>query len=202
MADITLEPMKLGEFSVTIIGTTPLIVHRFSEKAKAMLSSKKTEGVGASRKMRELVDPEVEADAGSYLLEDGSQGLPLTALKKAIVGGAHKDLGLPKTVVQSSLFLFADGYEQRDGSPLIRINAPSYRTREDMVRVGNDASDVRWRREYPAGWTATVRIQFDSAKLNASNIVNLIERAGFGVGLCEWRPERGGEFGRFAVKVG
>ena len=40
-------------------------------------------------------------------------------------------------------------------------------------------------------------VDFDN--LNEGNIINLINRAGFGVGVGEWRPEKGGEYGRFMV---
>ena len=35
--------------------------------------------------------------------------------------------------------------------------------------------------------------------LTTDDIINLMNRAGFGVGLCEMRPEKGKEFGRFEV---
>ena len=45
----------------------------------------------------------------------------------------------------------------------------------------------------------TVRLEFDSQSLTKNTILNLIQRAGFGVGLGEMRPEKGGEYGRFEV---
>ena len=48
-------------------------------------------------------------------------------------------------------------------------------------------------------WAMTLQLEFDSQALSQENILNLIERAGFGVGLGEWRPEKGGEYGRFSV---
>jgi hypothetical protein len=35
--------------------------------------------------------------------------------------------------------------------------------------------------------------------LQRDDVLALVDRAGFGVGICEWRPEKGGEFGRFEI---
>ena len=70
--------------------------------------------------------------------------------------------------------------------------------REDIVRVGNGKTDLRYRPEF-ASWRINVIVEIDSDLLNEQDIVNLVNRAGFSVGIGEWRPEKGGEFGRFEI---
>jgi hypothetical protein len=36
--------------------------------------------------------------------------------------------------------------------------------------------------------------------LQPSQIVNLAQLAGFHIGLCEWRPQKKGDYGRFTVE--
>jgi hypothetical protein len=63
------------------------------------------------------------------------------------------------------------------------------------------AADLRYRPQFDQ-WSVDINIEYDADLLQQGDIVNLIDRAGFGVGVGEWRPEKGGEFGRFAVKRG
>ena len=70
--------------------------------------------------------------------------------------------------------------------------------REDIVRVGMGSADLRFRPVYDP-WAINLRVTYDADLLNAETIFNLFERAGFGIGLGEWRPEKGGEWGRFRV---
>ena len=44
-----------------------------------------------------------------------------------------------------------------------------------------------------------IEMQYDAELLKPEDIVNLVNRAGFGCGIGEWRPEKGGEFGRFEI---
>lgn len=70
--------------------------------------------------------------------------------------------------------------------------------REDIVRVGMGSADLRFRPEH-AKWAIDLRMTYDADLLGPETIFNLIERAGFGVGLGEWRPEKGGQWGTFRV---
>ena len=44
-----------------------------------------------------------------------------------------------------------------------------------------------------------LEIEIAAELMRVEDLVALIERAGFGVGIGEWRPEKGGEYGRFAI---
>jgi hypothetical protein len=72
--------------------------------------------------------------------------------------------------------------------------------REDTVRVGAGSTDLRYRPEF-RNWSMILNFEFDAQSLTQPTILNLVQRAGFGVGLGEWRPEKGGEYGRFEVDV-
>lgn len=48
-------------------------------------------------------------------------------------------------------------------------------------------------------WSVEITCEIDSKLLTIDDLVNLVNRAGFGVGIGEWRPEKSGEYGRFEV---
>ena len=67
--------------------------------------------------------------------------------------------------------------------------------------VGMGSTDLRYRPEF-SEWSILLRIEYDTEWISADTIVNLLERAGFGIGIGEMRPQKGGEFGRFQVDRG
>lgn len=174
-----------------ITSLSPLIQHQWSTKAKEMMRQKHA---GKKTKTREVRDTAGEAEEAAYKTQDGLYGIPAMALKSAIIGAAHKDLGVEKTLVRKALFIACD-----DRNGVIPFDPQiEYRTREDCVRVGQGSADLRYRPEFTE-WGCVVRFELDSELLKTSDLINLIDRAGFGVGIGEWRPEKGGEFGRFEV---
>ena len=68
--------------------------------------------------------------------------------------------------------------------------------REDMVRIGMGVADMRYRAEFWP-WHAELEISYNTRALSLEQIMNLLNTAGFGVGIGEWRPERDGDKGRF-----
>jgi hypothetical protein len=187
---LQLKPIVPKTISFWIRGTSPLIQHAWSEKGLRQMRM-----TAAERKKQPKVarDPESEADAAMHKMEDGSPGFPMLAFKAALISAAHKDLGIEKTLVKKSLFLPSAYYEkgligQLEGSePVIR---------EDIVRIGQNQTDLRYRPEFDQ-WRVNVIVQIDSDLLNEQDVINLVNRAGFSVGIGEWRPEKGGEYGRF-----
>lgn len=188
---VELKPINVRKLEITIESTSPMIQHKWSEKALRQMREK---GAGKKTKNRDQRDPAAESKAATYLTVSGDYGIPLLAVKGAIIEAAHKDIGVEKTLVRKALFILAP-----DPSMVIPIKTAAPKVREDSVRVGMGSADLRYRPQFDK-WSAVLKIDYDADLLRPEDIVNLIDRAGFGVGICEWRPEKGGEFGRFRVK--
>lgn len=189
---VKLQPVNVQTLEVTVVGMTPLITHKWSEKAKRMIRDKKA---GKKTKTREVCDPEAECLAATYHTEDGEHGVPVDALKASFINAAHKDIGIEKTLVRKSLFIRCD-----DSERVLALRGDNPVMREDPVRVGVGSADLRYRPEY-RNWEVDMVIDYDATNLQPSDIINLINRAGFGVGIGEQRPEKGKDNGRFRVKT-
>lgn len=190
MAAVTLKPINVRDISFTIIGKSPLVQHKWSEKAKRMMAEKQA---GKKTKVREARNPEEEFEAATYRDSKGNYGIPVTALKASLINAAHKDIGIEKTLVRKAFFIPC-----YDSNGVLPMEADDPFMREDMVRVGMGSADIRYRPQFD-NWSVDVNAEYDSDMLTPEDIANLINRAGFGVGLNEMRPEKGGDFGRFEV---
>ncbi len=187
---ISVPPIRRSTITFTIVGVTSLIQHNWDKKSVDMIKQKHA---GKKTKVRAVRVPEEEFVAATHFTEDGQYAIPAMALKGAIINAAHKDIGIEKTLVRKSIFM-----ECKDANMCIPIKCSKPIQRQDMVRVGNNQADLRYRPEFKE-WSAEVTLVYDAGLLKPEDILNLVSRAGFGVGLCEWRPEKNGEYGRFTV---
>lgn len=187
---LQLKPIEPKTIAFWIKGMSPLIQHAWSEKGLRQMRMTATERKKLPKVAR---NPEEEAFSAMYRLGNDAPAFPMLAFKASLIAAAHKDLGIEKTLVRKSLFLPSDAYAPGLLAPLV-ADAPAIR--EDIVRIGTGQTDLRYRPEFDK-WRVRVVLQIDSDLLNEQDIVNLVNRAGFSVGIGEWRPERGGEYGRF-----
>lgn len=188
--EIKLKPINQKVVNLTVEGISPIIQHQWDEKAARMMRDKKA---GKKTKERSICDPEAEFMAATYRMPDGGYAVPVTAIKGAIISAAHKDIGIEKTLVRKAVFIRAAPHQ------MIPMTCSEPRMREDHVRVGNNSADLRYRPEFQQ-WEVPLTIDIDAELLTVEDLINLINRAGFGVGIGDWRPEKGGDFGRFRVK--
>ena len=70
--------------------------------------------------------------------------------------------------------------------------------REDMVRVGMGAADLRYRGEFTE-WQADVPVRYNANAWSIEQLINVFNVAGFASGVGEWRPQKNGNFGMFKV---
>lgn len=187
---LQLKPITPKKVQFRIRGISPLIVHAWSEKGLRQMRM-----TAAERKKQPKLkrDPQQEAMDAMYLTDDGKPGVNMLSVKASLIGAAHKDLGIEKTLVRKALFLPQDAYSANLVGELI---AGEPEIREDIVRVGANQTDLRYRPEWKQ-WAVDVVVEIDSDLLSEQDVINLVNRAGFSVGIGEWRPEKGGEFGRF-----
>lgn len=202
--DLQLPSLSFRRVVLRVHGMSPLITHKWSDKALRMIEEKQS---GAARQKKEPRDPEQEFRDAIYLLPDGSHGVPAAAFKKAVVGAATHVDGITKTFLRTSFHVLGDAVVPiggKDGelrpTDLIRLQGSEPVMRTDMVRIGgiSKTADVRYRPEY-ASWWCDVTVRLNSRSITLPQLVYLFNLAGFGYGLCEWRPEKDGMHGMFQV---
>ena len=184
--EVKLPGIAIEGLRLRLIGTSALIVHKWSEKAKKQMLDKQ---MGRASQGKAPKDPEQDYRESLYIRDDGSYGFPAVAFKAAAVrAGTYCDMKM--------VFLRGAFHVEGDLVPIEGEPEP----REDMVRVGMGTADIRYRPQFPK-WATELEITFNSRALTAEQIVNLFEIAGFAVGVGEWRPEKDGQFGRFRVET-
>ena len=185
---LLIEVLKLDikTLNVKIIGDSPLICHRWSDKAKKMMLDKH---MGKASPGKEHKSPEADFMSSLYPMGNGKYGFPSIAFKCAAVD-ACTSLGkaLTKVAVRQAFHIQGELVEIK-GTPTMR---------EDMVRVGMGTADIRYRAEFRE-WSCVLTIRYNARALSAEQITNLVETAGFAVGVGEWRPEKNGQNGLFHV---
>ena len=187
---INITPIIPQKISFWIVGTSPLIQHNWSQKGLDQLRLTAQERKKQPKTAR---DPEGEAAAALYVTDQGEPGIPLTAFKSALIGAAHKDFGLTKVLLRKAFFI-----PSTDSNRVVAMEAEEYTIREDVVRIGQNQTDLRYRPQFDS-WRVNIVAEIDSELLKIDDIVKLVDRAGFSIGIGEWRPEKGGEYGRFEL---
>lgn len=192
VAALQIDRIPAQTILVPIIGTSPLIVHRFSEKAKRQM----LDAQQGRKKIKEMRDPNQDFMDSRYRMDDGADGFPVLGFKAATVGAARfYDKSVTMVSLRQSLFMHGEQSVQA-GQALVRIEGEC-EMREDMVRVGQ-GTDLRYRAEFRT-WSAVLQITYISSQLAQSSVLALIDAGGMGIGVGEWRPEKKGDFGTYAI---
>ena len=181
---ISIPQIAIQRLMVKVIGDSPLITHAWAEKAIRQIKDKQAK---KATKGKEARDPEADYQAAFYRTDDGVPAMPSVAFKSAAVS-ACRDLDMKMTEARGRFHV--------EGELIEIIGEP--RMREDMVRVGMGTADIRYRPEF-VKWSAILPITYNSTQISPEQIINLLNVAGFGVGVGEWRPEKNGQYGRFHV---
>lgn len=200
---IVLRGLKRATVEVPLRGITPLIVSKFSEKAKVEMRAKQQ---GQTRLKKDAKDPHADYMAAQYRFADGRHGIPSVAFKGAIVAAARQFEGI--TLVSTKIAIFVHGEPSDDGHDLL-VPIEGFTTdampmmREDAVRLATGVADLRYRPMYTP-WSVNLTVTFSENLLNQESLLNLVNAAGMG-GVGEWRPSAPksltGSYGTFEVQI-
>jgi hypothetical protein len=182
-------PIQTVKTVITAAGISPLIVHAWSEKAIKQMQDNQSNKPKAPKAAR---DPVGDFEAAKYLDDKGRDCFPVIAFKAAAVE-AGVLAGIFKTTLRKAFFV---GTQGQDLLPLKFSGKPIMRT--DMVRLDSGSADVRYRPEY-RDWSVQIPVEFNPLLISAEQLYHLFDNAGYSIGVGEWRPQRGGDFGRFRV---
>ena len=181
-----------------IVGDTPLITHKWSEKQKRQIRDKQAKKANNAKEAR---DPWQEFCESMYWLsempmtpteediKEAKFGFKSIALKDAAVTACTSVTGVTKIAARQSFHVVGEFLEIKSDPPYMR---------EDAVRIGMGTSDLRYRGCFE-NWSITFKVRYNADLLSAEQLVHLFNIAGFAVGLGEWRPEKNGQNGMFHV---
>lgn len=145
---------------------------------------------------KEARDPAREVAAALYRLPNGKYGVPASGVKNCAVSACRFLDSIKMTRAKGSFFVLEDA----DG--LVELKTKKHLIDERMVSIGtfgNKVKMVRFRPRFDE-WSITFKVVYDPDSISAEQLLNLYDRAGFSVGLCEFRPEKSGSYGMFHVK--
>lgn len=189
-----LKRLQRINFTVRIRGTAPLIVNRWSEKAKAMMLTSQTTKAKGKRPPK---DPYADFEASRYRMPDGRDGFPAPAFKAAIVHAARLfDKSLTQVMMKQAIIVGGEGPDQ-----LVPITYGEVTMREDTPRNSGGTADLRYRAQF-SPWSAVLTVICVEGQFDNDSIVALVDAAGIG-GVGEWRPtspkSATGTYGTFEV---
>jgi hypothetical protein len=197
---VTIPGVRTESFRTLIIGTAPLLVHKFSEKGRIKILAKH---MGEASAGREIKDPLANFEGARYRLTDGSDGVPAGGMKAAIVKGFSKASGVAMTQGKGAIRVTADDKTTN----LVRVIGPPIQNQctrvmqadeaaresvwpfcqEAVVRNESGVVDIRHRPQY-FPWAILLEIEFLPTACSMRQVLQALATSGFKEGLCEWRP--------------
>ena len=198
---VEIKPLNLKTLAITLVGDSALITHKWSEKAKKEMLDKQ---MGITKVGKNLKNPEEDYWSSLYHFSDEQSkfighkegnryGFPAVAFKCAMITAVTSVSSMTKVQARQCFYVMSDF---KDMIEIHGVPTP----REDMVRVGMGTADIRFRAEFTK-WKAVLRIKFNADVISMDHLINLLNIAGFGVGVGEWRSEKDGIYGAFQVEM-
>jgi hypothetical protein len=184
-----ISPLNFQSVKVRIEGVpgSPLVMNKFSSKNREAMMAKQEQGSRAKKgEKRAPKDFDAIYRSAMHIMQDGSFGFPAPGLRSALIS-ACRVVGFAMTRAKLSVFVEADGIDQEDGTPLVRIEGTPTR-RDVAVRLADGGTDII-ARPFFEQWSADVTLTWDSDQFSSSDILNLLTRAGLQVGLGAGRHD-------------
>lgn len=186
--EVTIKAPNLQVVEFDVRGTAPYVQHRFWKKAQMIeIHEAGSTNQTKSRKARPPRDFNKDYEQSKHVANEGWCGIPAPAFRDAMIS-ACRVAGFTMTRAKLSVFVLPDGFDRDDGMPLVQITKGEPQMHTGYVRNSDGSVDIRARAMFPE-WGCVLRVRYDGDQFTATDVTNLIERAGMQVGVGEGRPD-------------
>lgn len=194
-ASIDIMEVVKGRMEFCILGTSPLIMNRMSQKVWFELLAPKGKKTSAEKAGSLKHNPIQEFRDSPYRMTDPKSPALLavmpTAFKKAMGTAALDMPGTKKAQILRLIYV--------EGEMLPIYGIPKVFMAITRSSDMNHTPDVRTRAIIPE-WACKISISFTKPILREQSIANLLAAAGFQSGIGDWRQEKGsGSYGAFKL---
>lgn len=215
---VKIHALDQKEAVIRVVGTTPLIVHKWDEKmkralpaGKAALSTGITEKAEYPGPMESFINSmywitekptEYTEEAFDEAVANGARwGFRVEAFKNAAIDAAYSKKWIPNKKGVKGLFFIMPDFVDEDGNQLVEIHGDPPMIREDVVILGgiSRSPDLRWRGQF-TNWYCDLKVLYDADGVyTIQDITNMINVGGTYNGIGEYRPEKDGQYGMYRV---
>jgi hypothetical protein len=189
--NISIKKLDIGTLKITIVGDSPYLPEPMDmavlEKYNAIKSKKNY--------TKDSIPEEEKVKAKFYYTEDGKLGIPSRAIYNSMIRGS------------SYLFDIKQGGMRniKEGVTIMGDVLPLKFKKQDVLThwgrtSGMKGSPRKIMRNAFYDWSVDVTIQYNKANLSAEQIINVLNWAGFHIGVGGFRKEKTGNFGSYHVK--
>lgn len=207
---VNIPKIEVKSAIITIVGDSPLIINKFSEKAKREILEKQMKKAKANKEAKvpfadfmeslhwitpmpnieKITDEKELKEIFEKALKEGAKfGFPSTGIKQSAISGIYR-AGLAKNKVGLQGAFHIQG-------ELVEIKG-DLRMREDYVKIpSTGTADVVFRAEFDEGWKAELPVTYDTNAVSLEQVIQMLNYGGFNVGIGDWRVEKSGNYGMF-----
>lgn len=186
--------VERGTLEMCVLGTSPLILNRMSQKAMHELLLPRGRKNSAEKATTLKHNPMEEFRASAYTLPDHSPTLLAilaTSFKGAMSSAALDLPGAKKAQIGRLTYVNGD-YVAIYGVPKLSMS---------IVRSAdmNRTPDVRTRAIVPE-WACRLSVTYTKPLITPQAVANLLAAGGIYIGVGDWRPEKGkGNYGQYEL---
>jgi hypothetical protein len=182
------------EIQFNILGTSPLLMHRYQQKAWQQLLFP-SEAKNRAERAQTMKHVPVEEFRGALYRNRSDKEPSLIHLPPGAIHGALASAALDIPGAKKSQI---ERLTQVIGTQINLFGVPQLFM--SMVRNSdmNRTPDVRTRPLFPE-WACTVTIRYTQRIITERAVASLLGAAGMIVGIGDWRPQKGGGYGCFQL---
>lgn len=189
---VNIKLLKIGRLKLKVIGRTPYMPEPMDMDMLDRYDKKKSNQVY----QKDDISEEEKVKTKYYFTTDGKKGIPTRAFYNAMIKAS------------SYIFEKSDGGMRnvKEGVNVLGNIIPLKFKKESVVTHWGRTSGMtkaprKILRNQFIDWSCELEIEYNQSQLSAEHIVNILNWAGFHIGVGAFRKEKTGNYGSFYVKL-
>jgi hypothetical protein len=189
---INIKPLKIGKLKLKVVGRTPYMPEPMDMAVLERYDKKKSK----QSYTKDDVSEEDKSKEKYYFTSDGKKGIPARAFYNSMIRAS------------SYLFDKKDGGMRnvKEGLNVLGNILPlKYKKEERVEHWGRMSGQTKAPRKIIRNsfedWSCELEIEYNQEQLSPENIINILNWAGFHIGVGAFRKEKTGNYGSFYVEI-
>jgi len=188
---VNLKKLDIGTLKLKIVGDSPYLPEPMDMAVLERYNSIKSK----QNYIKDDIPEEEKVKAKVYLTEDGKEGIPARAIFNSMIRGSSYLFDIK----QGGMRNIKEGVTIKGDVLLLKYKKKNVLTHWGRTS-GMKGSPRKIMRNAYYDWSVDIVIEFNKSNLSAEQIVNVINWAGFHIGVGGFRKEKTGNFGAFHLE--